>query len=463
MTGKPSDGTDAPPNRLQRVVFGFPSLPHALIAYPFYSLLPAFYAANTQVTLAQIGLVAAACRIFDAITDPLLGYLSDKTRTRIGSRKPWMLAAILVMATGTVQLFNPPASADFLYFGIWSWVLYIGFSMFELPRSAWASEITRDYGERSKLAATVGAFNIAGSLTVYALPIGMSFFTGSSAIGVDTMNALSIVYLVAMPAGIITAVLLVPKGNPVSNRSLSVFSAIRSLSRCKPLLRFYAIISLWALGQGAFMAVSFIFQTEYLGLREEFAYVMITYFAASLFFMPLWSRILIKIDRHRIWGTFVALGTSCGLIALLLPRGPEAFIPILFLTVLRGFLGTPQNFLSGAVLSDVIDYETLKSGTNKAGNMFALQNMLISICMAIGGAVSFVVLDISGFQMGQPSTPGGDLGIIICYIFIPLTFHLMMALLCWNFPINRTRHAIIQRRLDQRSRRLLRSPETHAV
>ena len=55
---------------LQRLLFGFPSLPHALVAYPVYSLLPAYYAANTKVTLVEIGAIAAASRIFDAVNDP---------------------------------------------------------------------------------------------------------------------------------------------------------------------------------------------------------------------------------------------------------------------------------------------------------------------------------------------------------------------------------------------------------
>jgi glycoside/pentoside/hexuronide:cation symporter, GPH family len=441
-------------SRGQRLAFAFPSLPHALIAYTLYSLLPAVYASSTKVTLAQIGAVAAASRIVDAITDPVVGYLSDKTHTRFGSRKPWVAAAMFFLAAGAFPLFNPPEDATFVYFAIWSTVLYLGFTMFEVPRNAWGSEVTRDYLERSRIAATVGMFNIGGSLTVYMLPIVMSQFTGTSVIGESTMRGISTLYLCIMPIALILSLFLVPKGMDVARKRVNLFAAAKAMVTSRPLIRFYSITVLWGLGQGSFMAVSFIFQTEYLGLAEQYAYVMITYFAASLLFMPIWSKILVKTDRHRVWGLFVALSTSCGLIALLLPRGPEAFIPILFLTVFRGFLGTPQNFLPGAVLSDVIDYDTLKTGSSKAGNIFALQTLLIKISMALGGAVAFYILDVSGFRMGQVSTPSGDLGLITCYVFIPLVLHAMMAGLCWRFPISRSRHAIIQKRLEQRAARL---------
>jgi Na+/melibiose symporter-like transporter len=437
----------------QRTLFGFPSLPHALVAYPVYSLLPAYYAAHTKVTLAEIGAIAAASRIFDAVNDPIIGYLSDRTRSRFGSRKPWFLAAIVFLVAGTIPLFSPPADATILHFAVWSTILYTGFTMFEVPRSAWMSEVTRDYQERSRLSASVGGFNIAGSLVVYLLPIVMSLFTGSSAIGEDTMKGISILYLVIMPIAMILTVVFVPKGMEVARKRVDMRSTLRTLRTCRPLRHFYLITILWGLGQGSFIGASFLFQTEYMHMSQQVPYIMITFFASGLIFVPVWSKILVKADRHKVWGTFVALSTGAGLITILLPRGPEALIPLLLLTVVRGFFGTPQNFLPGAVLSDVIDYDTLKTGSSKAGNLFAVQMLLIKITMAIGGALAFFILDISGFRIGQPSTPLGDLGILTCYLFLPLTLHTLMAIMCWRFPITRARHAIIQKRLEQRAAR----------
>lgn len=442
---------------LQRTLFGFPSLPHALVAYPVYSLLPAYYAAHTKVTLVEIGAIAAASRIFDAVNDPVIGYLSDRTHTRYGGRKPWYLASIIFLLAGSIFLLTPPPDATILYFAIWSTILYTGFTMFEVPRSAWSSEVTRDYMDRSRLTASVGWFNIAGSFTVYAIPIVVSLFTGSSAVGESTMYGISFIYIVLMPIAIILAVRFVPRGVEVARKSVSIKSIMSTMWRCRPLLRFYAITALWGLGQGVFISSSFLFQTEYMNLDEQVPYIMITFFASGLIFMPVWSRILIKADRHRVWGLFVALSSVAGIVTLLLPRGPEAFLPILALTLVRGFLGTPQNFLPSAVLSDVIDYDTLKSGSNKAGNLFAFQMLLIKITMAIGGALAFFILDVSGLKIGGPSTPSSDFGIITCYLLIPATLHISMAVLCWNFPITRKRHAIIQKRLNLIAQRAARA------
>src|SRR5262245_56486209 len=97
MTKSAESAAEPKLTTVQRLLFGFPSLPHSLVAYPLYSLLPAYYAAHTKVTLAEIGAIAAASRIFDAVNDPVIGYLSDRTRTRFGSRKPWLVASILFL------------------------------------------------------------------------------------------------------------------------------------------------------------------------------------------------------------------------------------------------------------------------------------------------------------------------------------------------------------------------------
>src|SRR5262245_41880664 len=98
-------------------------MPHAFVAMPLYVILPAYYAQNTAVTLAEIGVIAGLSRIFDALNDPLVGYWSDRTRTRIGSRKPWLIGAIFFCAISITQLFSPPSDATGLYFAIWSTVL----------------------------------------------------------------------------------------------------------------------------------------------------------------------------------------------------------------------------------------------------------------------------------------------------------------------------------------------------
>ncbi len=436
----------------QLTIFGFPAMPHAFVAMPVYMILPAYYAANTTVTLAAIGAIAGLSRIFDAINDPLIGYWSDRTRTRLGSRKPWLLGAIFFCAISVTQLFAPPPDATILYFAVWSTVLYTGFTMFEIPRSAWAAELSRDYRERTRIVTYVAAFNIAGSLVLYVVPIVASLVTGSSTeIGGDTLGLISQVYLLVMPVSLILAIIFVPQGRPVAAQPATIKGIAASLWGSRPLLRYFTIITAWGLGQGALMGTVFIFQTDYMQLGAYFPFIMIALFGSSFLSLPLWTKVLDKIDRHRLWALCVAVPSLLAPLILLFPVGPAAFIPALVFAVFKGVGSAPQNFLPSAVLSDVIDYDTMKTGSNKAANFFAFQNIIIKIAMAVGGVIAFWIMDLAGYRIGKPNTDAANLGLLVAYMGIPIAFHLLTALLAWNFPIDSRRHRIIQRRLERRS------------
>lgn len=449
-----SDRADGRLTQGQLLAFGFPAMTHALIASPVYSILPTYYAAHTAVTLGAIGSIAAFSRVIDALNDPVMGHLSDQTRSRFGSRKPWIAAAIFFCAAAVFQLFTPPSTATWLYFFIWSQVLYTGFTMFEVPRSAWGAEISRDYNERARIGMYVGGFNIAGSLSFYMLPMVMGLLGGSSEIDGTTLRTIATIYVVAMPLGILWCIWRVPQGQKAERDRTSLRDVLRTISTSRPAQHFYAVSTLWGLGQGVIVGCSFIFYTGYMGLGPQFALVMLTLFMTEILVLPIWSRLLPKFDRHRVWAVCVGGSAALTPLILLLPRGEQALIPVLALGVVRGFLTSPVNFLPGAVLGDVIDYDTLKTRDNKAGNLFAVQMVLIKIAMAAGGAVAFNLLDAAGYKVGKPNAHGAEIGLLITYMGLPAVLHLLMAALAWRFPIDRRRQGIIHKRLRLRAERL---------
>lgn len=435
----------------QLLAFGFPAMTHALVASPVYSILPTYYAAHTAVTLAQIGTIAAFSRIIDALNDPVMGYLSDRTNTRFGSRKPWIAAAILFCAAAVFQLFSPPTTATWVYFLVWSQVLYTGFTMFEVPRAAWGVEISRAYNERARIGLFVGAFNIAGSLSFYLLPVLMGLVTGRSEIDGGTLTIIASAYAVLMPIGILVCLWRVPQGQKVARERTRISDVFDTLAASRPAQRFYAITTLWGLGQGVLVGCSFMFYTGYMNMGAQFALVMATLFVTEIVSLSVWSRLLPRFDRHRVWAVCVALPVLLGPLLLLVPKGAAGLIPVLVLVVARGILTAPTNFLPGAVLGDVIDYETLRTGRNMAGNLFAVQMVLIKIAMAAGGAIAFNILGLAGFQVRGPNTDSAQMWLLITYMAVPAVLHLTMAAVAWGFPIDRRRQGIIHRRLTQRA------------
>jgi len=89
------------------------------------------------------------------------------------------------------------------------------------------------------------------------------------------------------------------------------------------------------------------------------------------------------------------------------------------------------------MLSDVINYDLFKSRTNKAGNIFALNTLLVKASMAIGAGGAFAVLDAFHYHAGKANTGSGETGLLICYILIPSALHLRSAAAGWGLSAGR--------------------------
>lgn len=435
----------------QLLAFGFPALPHAFIALPLNIVIPAFYAAHTAVTLLQIGVFTSASRLFDAFLDPLVGYLSDRFETPWGRRKPWGIAAGAVCGLSLFMLFQPPASATIVYYGTWSFFLYFGFSLFEIPRSAWSAEVSRDYMDRSRINTFVAQFNVIGSLVFFLTPIFLARVSGTTAITGATLSVIAWLYLFMMPSGLVVAARIVPRGTPIVSAPLRLVDIGKSILRNKPLAAYLLAYGLWGLGQGASLSTTLVFLSDRMELGAQFPFFMIALFSVTVFAIPLWMRLVPRLGRHRVWAVSLAMSSLTRPLVLLLAPGIASLWPMLLLTCLSGFFMAPWNFAPPSMLSDVIDYDFWKTRSNKAGNFFALNTLLVKATMAIGAGGAFVILDAFHYKVGHSNGALADLGLIICYLGVPGVLHLLAAVAGWNFPLDMRRQTLVRRRLERRA------------
>lgn len=444
---------ERPLSRLKLAAFGFPALPHAFIAMPLNIVIPAFYATHTTVTLLQIGIFTSSSRLLDALLDPLVGFLSDRFDTRFGRRKPWGVAAGLVCSVSLFFLFQPPQGATIQYYGLWSFLLYFGFSLFEIPRSAWSAEISRDYNERSRINTYIAQFNVVGSLVFWLMPLLLSLSTGTTQITGSSLSAIAWLYVLLMPAALILAAWIVPRGKVDTSRPLRPIDLVKAIRTNRPLLSYLMAYGLWGLGQGVALSVTMLFLSDRMGLAASFPLLMIAHFAATVLTLPLWSGWVKRLGRSRIWAISLLLSALTKPLVLLVPAGPSALAPMLVLTCLSGVLTAPWNFAPPGMLSDVIDYDLWKSGTNKGGNLFALNTLLVKGSIALGAGAAFAVLDGFHYRAGHANTGSGDTGLLICYLWIPGLFHALAALAGWLFPLDARRQGIVRRRLESAASR----------
>jgi hypothetical protein len=151
--------------------YALPALPAAMLGLPLLIYLPTYYAGATAMSLTAIGTVLLLARLWDVAIDPAIGYFSDHTRGPWGRRKPWMVAALPLVLFGSYMLFDPPADANSGYLLVWLLVVYLGWSMLQIPHQAWGAELSADYAERSRIAAWRESVTVAGVAIAASLPV----------------------------------------------------------------------------------------------------------------------------------------------------------------------------------------------------------------------------------------------------------------------------------------------------
>jgi len=125
-----------------RLAYAGVYVPFSILHAPALAVLPALYAKYAHLHLVFIGMVLALARIVDCVIDPVIGYASDRTRSRYGRRKPWIVAGAVVSSVAAYYLFRPSAATGAVYFAGWYFMLYLGWTLGEIPHTAWINEIS---------------------------------------------------------------------------------------------------------------------------------------------------------------------------------------------------------------------------------------------------------------------------------------------------------------------------------
>ena len=301
---------------------------------------------------------------------------------------------------------------------------------------------------------SIAQFNVIGSLVFWLTPIFLSRFSGTTQITGASLSVIAWLYLLLMPTGLAFAAWIVPRGTPVVTRALRLIDIGKSIIGNKPLMFYLVAYGLWGLGQGASLSTTILFLNDRMKLASLFPFLMIALFATTVLTIPLWMRLVPVVGRHRVWAWSLLLSALTRPLILLFVPGQAAIWPVLALTCLSGFLTAPWNFAPPSMLSDVIDYDLWKSRTNKAGNLFALNTLLVKATMAIGAGGAFILLDLFHYKVGHTNTGMGDVGLIVCYMVLPGFFHILAAIMGWNFPLDAQRQTIVRRRLEGNSSKI---------
>lgn len=427
------------------------NVPTAILHAPVLSVLPGLYAKYSHIPLTLLGTILVVTRILDAVIDPFIGYLSDRTRSRFGRRKPWIVAGGLVSIVATYFAFRPSGTTGALYFLIWSTLLYIGWTLIEIPHTAWINDVTNDYDDRSRIVSYRYLAGLIGFALFLATPLLPIFPTTEM-----TPSALALtgwILIALLPLTMVFAFRCVPmRGHqvPAAGSWRSIWDELRNN---RPLWSYLALRAANGLSTGMIASLYFFYLDRYLGLLSRFSYLNLSAMAFGFIGSSVWLGVMYRIGKHR-----ALAASSCAVIltlvafALLKP-GPHAFAVALVVWMTSSLGTTGVETASYALLSDVADYGTLKSGESRAGNYWALQALMQKVTIAAGGGLALIIIGLFGFDPRGANGPVAMHGFFLTFIFIPMALNVLAVIVAWRFPIDRRRHDVIRRRIEAREKR----------
>lgn len=439
-------------------IYGSLGFPLALIGYPLGVWLPRAYSTDVGVDLTMIGLIIALAALFDAFTDPLIGYGSDRYRTRFGRRKTWLAAGVPLLALAFWMLLNPPIESGAAYLGFWYLFLRVGSTLVTIPYAAWGAEMSPDYHVRTQVSSAREKFVLMGLIGAALVPFAMEQMRQDSVPALEVLNTFGLLIVIILPVIAVLVLNRVPEPARLPGEGrVNIFRSLRLMWRNGMYRRVLLIEVLVTGGESFRNTLSLFFMQDVIGIRLAGTYYAL-YFAMGLAAIPVWDWIAKRLGKHRSLAVAMVVVSITNIWMFTLGHGDTTAFLLLFMV--KGFCFGAFSYLPRAMLADVVDLDTARSGDNRAGSYFAGHGFMTKCAYSLGG-VSLPLLALVGYStaVGAEHTDLQLLWLGFLYAIVPTMSFVFAFWLTWTWPLTSDRHARLRGMLDRKALRMARKEE----
>ncbi|MFD1034059.1 MFS transporter [Sphingomonas hankookensis] len=432
------------------VSYALVNMPLQMIQGPASIILPSLYVQYAGLDMVVIGILMTLLRLGDAVMDPAIGYLSDRTRLRFGRRRTWVALGAALCVPAVLLVFRPGPATGYVYFTASYFLLTLAWTMVEIPHTAWLSEISHDYGARNRLSTYRYIAGMAGT-ALFPL-ISFLPWLPNRAVTPEVTQLASFVAILLLGIAVPAALWLVPDPpvRATDSRSHGIRQVARDLWANRPLRRFIAMQSLTGVSSGMVTGLYYFYVSIYLGLSRDYTSVMLAVYTLSIVGSALWLRIGRIVDKHRIIALCSLFTALTNVLMYVITPGPDAFLLLLVMFSVAAIATSGAVAAQVALLADVADYGVLQSGREHPGNYFALFAFVGKAALAVGSGIGLIIAGLFGFRVEGGNGPLAMTGFFLAIIWIPLALNVLSAALSWFFPLDRRRQAVIARRIGRR-------------
>ncbi len=449
-----------------KLAFGAGDLGSAMTANILAFFLLVFLTNTAGLDPGLAGSVLLISKIWDGVSDPVMGFLSDQTRHPWGRRYPWMIyGAVPFGVFFFLQWLVPPLGTWglFSYYVLMGLLFHAFYTIVNLPYTALTPELTQDYHERTNLNSFRFAFSIGGSIfSLLLAQVIFSIVQGSVqrylVLGA-VCAVISVLPLFWCVAG--TWQRTKALGNLGQNQQESPPSPIPFLEQLKVVFSnrpFLFVIGIylcsWFAVQGTAAILPF-FVVNWMGLPEkDFIQVALAVQIPALMMLFFWSALSTRVGKKAVYflGLCLWLIAQTGL--LILQPGQVGFMYVL--AIIAGSGISTAYLVPWSMLPDVIELDELQTGQRREGLFYAFILLLQKIGLALGLFLIGQVLQMAGFIHGHPGGPpplqpaSALLAIRIAIGPIPMVALGISLVLAYFYPITREFHAQVLLQLARR-------------
>ncbi|MDR7059461.1 MULTISPECIES: MFS transporter [unclassified Sphingopyxis] len=399
--------------------------PTVMLGLPFSVYLPPYIAEGGVISVALVGLLFSLTTIWDGAVDPLIGTMIDRVRTGLGAHRRWMLLAIVPLALLLLALVTVGDRLPFAALFLMMVLFYSSYSIYEVAQLSWGSALVRTPADSALLYGMRDWFAKVALILAFAAPAAAQLLIPGLSLQGRIMAYASLFLLMAPIA--LFAIRRVPLRAVVAEPGIGWRHEIRASLSFPPLMLLLAVQFLNSFAFGSLTSLFVFFAAAVLDLDAQSAVLLFASFIGGAFASPVWTFLARRFGKPPM---MIAMGLliSSLLVATLFQQPQGLAQAVGFSLMLgTGFVGLLFTY---SMLADLIPRDAARCGRNRSAFLFALLNLMQKFGVAAAIAVSYLLLDLVGFDPQNGKAAARELHLLFA-LQPTLSWIVMAGLLLW--------------------------------